>query len=76
MERKRIGNNVDSKKPGTTWGRRSSIRRGIAAVAMAGALALGIFGATHSSPSHVTQSAGSTWSVRIGGPTSMGSTWS
>lgn len=77
MERKLVGDGVHQGTKGITWrGRRSPIRRTFAAVALAGALALGIFGATHNGNSPVTQSAGSTWSVRVPGPTPMGSTWS
>ena len=63
---------------GTTWKSQGSrIRRTVAAVAMAGALALGVFGATHQASAHVSQTAGSTWS-RMGVPIAepMGSTWS
>ena len=77
MEHRSVGDDVDKGTPGSTWKFRGSrIRRSLAAVAMAGALALGIFGAAHSGQSHVSQSAGSTWSARVPGPQPMGSTWS
>jgi hypothetical protein len=75
MERNPVGNNVDKGTPGTTW-KASRIGRNVAAVALAGALALGFFGAAHNGQSHATQTAGSTWSVRISAPEVMGSTWS
>jgi hypothetical protein len=64
---------------GTTWKSQGSrIRRTVAAVAMAGALALGVFGATQGQSHHATQAAfGSTWSAKTGPIAEpMGSTWS
>jgi len=76
MEHTSVGD-VDKGTPGTARKSRGSrIRRSLAAVAMGGALALGIFGAAHSGQSHVSQSAGSTWSATVPGPRPMGSTWS
>jgi hypothetical protein len=66
---------------GTTWKTQGSRMRraaaAVAAVAMTGALALGVFGATHQAPTHVSQVAGSTWSAQgVPLPQVMGSTWS
>jgi hypothetical protein len=77
MECKPVGDDLHKGAKGITWrAHRSPIRRGIAAGLLAGALLLGVFGATQSTHSHATQSAGSTWSVRVPGPMPMGSTWS
>ena len=64
---------------GTTWKSQGSrIRRTVAAVAMAGALALGVFGAAQGQSKHARQAAiGSTWSAKTGPVAQpMGSTWS
>jgi hypothetical protein len=75
MKRKPVGNDMDRGTPGTTW-KASRIRRSVAAVALAGALVLGFFGAAHNGQPHATQTAGSTWSKMVSTPEMMGSTWS
>jgi hypothetical protein len=77
MECKLVGDDLYKGAKGITWrAHRFPIRRSIAAGLLAGAMLLGVFGATQSGQSHATQSAGSTWSVRVPGPMPMGSTWS
>jgi hypothetical protein len=77
MECKHVGDDLHKGAKGITWkAHRSLIRRGMTAGLLAGALLFGVFGATQVGHSHATQSAGSTWSVRVPGPMPMGSTWS
>jgi hypothetical protein len=88
MERKPTGDAVDNRAPGTTWKARGPrLRRSMAAVALGGALVLGMFGMARHAQVQTDQQqvAGNTWSAKraINVPSARhyqpqpnGSTWS